>query len=133
MAFMDANALGLRETLEGFTGTEHYYKFLGGLVFTDGVKYLIEQANCFWLLTLIASYQRHCLKDKMLREMQFWTVRATAKGTAVVTCDRDKGDEAIRQDIQTTDFPLEEVRIWVELGSVDGVNPAYVAMLPSER
>jgi len=40
---------------------------------------------------------------------------------------------AITQDIAFTDFPLDEVELWVEMGSIDGVNPAYVAMLPSER
>ncbi len=42
--------------LAQFTGTEQYYKHLGGLVYTDGVKYLAEKAGSYWLLDIIASY-----------------------------------------------------------------------------
>lgn len=44
--------------LSPFTGTEHWYKhWLGGLLYTDGVKYVADQAGAYWLIDAIASYQ----------------------------------------------------------------------------
>jgi hypothetical protein len=124
----------LKAALEGFSGTEGYTRYLAGLLLTDGVKYLAENAACYWLLDIIASYQPKCKKDKDLREMQFWTLkRVPNTSKAVVTCDDGNDHVKITQRIEFTDFPLDEVKVWVELGSVDGVNPAYVAMLPGER
>lgn len=129
---MQANCL--KAVLEGFSGTEGYTRYLAGLLLTDGVRFLAENAECFWLLDIIASYQPKCKKDASLREMQFWTLKRnkTTSG-AVVTCDDGNGNVKITQRIEFTDFPMDEVRVWVELGSVDGYNPAYVAMLPNER
>ena len=42
----------LRNNLETFTGTEMFYKIpLLNTRFTDGIKYLADTANCFWLVT----------------------------------------------------------------------------------
>lgn len=125
--------------LAQFTGTEKWYKLSvlhGRLVCTDGVKWLAEAADAFWLIDVIASYQRTCAKDKKLRQMQFWTltVKKTRAGrtTGLVICERDTNDVAIRQRIKFTDFPLPEIKIWVEEGYV-GETPCLVAMLPNER
>ncbi len=65
--------------------------------------------------------------------MQFWRLSG-CEGRGTFSCMEDSGrPPAITQEIPFTDFPLGEVQLWVELGSVDGVNPVYVAMLPSER
>jgi hypothetical protein len=127
------NATELKADLAGFSGTEGYTKYLGGLMLTDGVRYLAENAGCFWLLDIIASYQSKCRKDADLREMQFWKLTVNADDSAVVTCEDGNGNVKITQKMEYTDFPLSEVKVWVELGSVDLVNPAYVAMLPGER
>ena len=52
---------------------------------------------------------------------------------AVVTCDRDAGNTAIKQRIPYTDCAVPEIKVWVELGSADGITPAYVALLPEEH
>lgn len=89
---------------------------------TDGVRWLCENAHSYWLLDVVASYQPQCKRDEMLRDMQFWTLKVT-NGTGIVTCDRDEGDTAITQEVNT-DFPLPEAKLWVENG---------VIMLPSEH
>ena len=115
----------LSSSLAQFCGTEGYYKFsmLSPLVMTDGVKYLADNAKCYWLLDIIASYQRKCSRDPMLCDMQFWTLRVK-NGKGFVICERDEGDVAISQAIPATDFPLPEIKIWVENG---------VVLLPSEH
>lgn len=106
---------------------------------TDGVRALAEKGGAFWLLDIIASYQQKCRRDPMLRDMQFW--KLSVKGSsAVVECERDEGDVAIRQEVGYTDFPIQgETKIWVEVsyqpssGNDSGMEKVYVAMLPSER
>lgn len=112
----------LEQGMRHFTGTESYHRVTFGLVATDGVKWLCENAECYWLLDAIASHQPDALKDPMLRDMQFWTL-TVRDNTATLVCERDSGDVAIRQRIAYTDFPLPEVRIWVQRG---------VAMIPNE-
>ena len=119
-----AEMTNLDSTLSMFTGTEGYHKFsiLSKLVLTDGVKYLCDKTGAYWLMDLIASYQQKCMKDEMLRDMQFWTLKVI-DGTGVVTCDRDTDDTAFTQKIPYTDFPLEEIKLYCQNG---------VVLLPSE-
>jgi len=141
--------------LDGFTGTEHYYQHSPKLVYTDGVKHLVQNADAYWLLDLIGSYQGIASHDDMLKDLQFWTLRPYPTDpaasprfknllamhlephpSAYALCERDSGNPAILQEIATTDFPfdtLPEAKIWVgptELGNGKIVNVAY---LPSEH
>jgi len=36
--------------LEQFIGTEHYYQNPFGIKYTDGIQYLAERAQAFWLI-----------------------------------------------------------------------------------
>jgi hypothetical protein len=111
--------------LQHFNGTEMYHKFsmLSQLVITDGVKYLSNEAKSYWLLDLIASYQRKCQKDPMLKDFQIWTIKAE-NNKATITCERDTNDIAFTQKIPYTDFPLRELKLYCENG---------VIYLPQER
>jgi hypothetical protein len=121
----------IEAALPHFTGTNQYYRYMGKLVLTDGVKFLAEEAGAFWLLDIIWSYQHKAVKDEMLQYMQFWNIKVDrAAQAAVVTCERDSDDVAYKQEVEFTDFPLAEARIWVELADDDGT---MVVMLPSER
>lgn len=138
--------------LAQFTGTEQYHRISpihSDLVVTDGVKYLCDAAGAYWLIDVIASWQRRARRDPALRDMQFWTLTVETRWThedfcpvkdadtpccgktlsrcGVVRCWRDEGDRAFSQRIPYTDFPLPEVKIWVQRGE-----SAYVAMLPGE-
>ena len=90
--------------LEQFTGTEKYYKHFGGVVYTDGIKYLAEQAGCYWLIDLVASYQPK-LKNA---GFQLWQIQVAPDNSAVVTCREDSDlPEIVKQAIPYTDFPLK--------------------------
>jgi len=129
------SATDLKSGMNGFTGTMEYHvwSILFGkrIVATDGAIWLAESAGAFWLLDAIASHQPRCLKDSMLRDMQFWTLKVNADKSAVLECERDSGDVAIRQGIPHTDFPLGEVKLWVERGETNA--PCMVILLPSEH
>jgi hypothetical protein len=40
--------------------------------------------------------------------------------------------ELVRQEIEYTDFPLEAVTLYLVYGSLDGVTPCWILMLPNE-
>lgn len=100
--------------LEQFTGTENYYKHFGGIVYTDGIKYLAEVGKCYWLIDLIVSYQ------PKLRDIPFqlWAIRVFDDKTARITCREDSDlPELIKRKIGFTSFPLE----YFECYCIDGV------------
>lgn len=117
-------ATELRSTLQTFIGTTEYYRHWSGMRFTDGVKFLANTANAYWLLDVIASSQPKALLDPALQEFQLWELHVRPDHSATVVCSRDSEDVAFRQEIEHTDFPLEYVRLYVEQG---------VILLPTEH
>lgn len=119
--------------LRQFYGSENWYRhWLGGLLYTDGVQYLAKNGAA-WLVDAIASHQTSKLKKGKLREFQIWTFESK-KSKGVLTCRADSNTKpVVTQNIEYTDFPEGTVEFYVELGSVDGVNEAYILMLTSER
>jgi hypothetical protein len=120
-----------------YTGTEKYYRhpLMRGkrgqsVYYTDGIHYL-ENNGAAWLVDLVMSYHIDSKLDKV--DFELWTLKVDdTKG--VVTCQEDTGSPVlIRQEIEYTDFPIKEFTMYVERGSVDGINPCKVFMLPSER
>jgi len=111
--------------LNQFSGTNHYYRHWAmRLVYTDGVKYVANDADAYWLLDAISSYQtRTFLKDPMLQEFQVWKLTVNANDTVTLVCERDTNDVVLSQEIAYTDFPLDEIKFYL----VEGV-----LMLPSE-
>lgn len=118
--------------LQQFTGTEQYHRWspiFKNYAMTDGVKYMCDKAGAYWLVDAIASYYAEVIKDPMLADMQFWTLKVDLnKNKAVLTCERDTDDVAITQKISYTDFPLPEIKLWVARG-----DEGYVIYLPSEH
>lgn len=149
--------------LDGFTGTENYYShsLIPSVVYTDGVKALAENADAYWLLDIIASNQAGCLKDPMLRQHQFWTLRKgpvnvhqhkhptlgeliaehrsqEEPAQAVLECARDSGNVAFNVNVPLTDFPFDafpnqEARIWVAPTALGPNRQVMVMYLPSEH
>lgn len=117
----------IEDGLKNFFGTEAYHRLYPNILITDGVKWLYVNAGCGWLLDIIWSYQSQCKKDPMLRCMQFWTLTVNDDKTATVICERDTGNLAIRQEITFTDFPLKEMKLWVQESG-----GSYIVLLPSE-
>lgn len=116
--------LNLEAKLAHFTSTDDYYQhWLGKLIYTDGVKFLAEKAGVYWLLDSIALYQPQVLVDSMLQEFQIWRLKVDDY-SGVLTCERDTDDIFLTENIPYTDFPLKEIKLYLENG---------VLCLPSER
>ena len=115
--------------LSNFYGTEHWYRhWTGLLVYTDGIHYLVEHGAA-WLVDAVASYQTEPKLNKgMLADFQIWELKVK-DSKAVLTCRADSGKKpVVTQEIEYTDFPLSEIKLYVENGG-----DAKVLMLPSER
>jgi hypothetical protein len=118
----DAKELSLN--LEQFIGTEQWWKhWLPGLVYTDGVKYLAEQAGAHWLIDVVASYRRK-------EPFQIWELKVcpspengTSRAATVTMIEDTDQPELVRQEIPYTDFPLDYIKLYL----IDGV-----LLLPSE-
>ena len=127
-------AAEINEGLNQFTGTEHYHRYsplFPKMLLSDGVLWLCENADCLWLADAVASHQPKAMKDASLRDMQFWTLKVHGESnkSATLTCERDTDDVAITQEIEYTDFPLPEIKLYVGPATEDGEMLCY---LPSE-
>jgi hypothetical protein len=110
--------------LQQFTGTEYYYqhKAFGSakLLLTDGTCFLREQANCYWLFDLICSYQYKLHNETF----QCWKLKREKTDGWLITATDGNDKQLVTQKIPYSDFPIEEVMLFL----ADGV-----VMLPSEN
>lgn len=101
------------ESLTGFIGTEVWYRHpqVPWVTFTEGVKYVADAGEAYWLVDEIATAQM----DPAMRRNRFqhWCLKLNAKGNgAVLTCD-DGNDNIIRtKELTFTDFPLPEIHFY---------------------
>ena len=128
------NAKALKKGLEQFTGTTRYFYHSFGLQYTDGIHYLSKKAKCDWLINVIALHQPQLIENPMLEAFQLWILTVgnghefiKPQGAMVLTCWEDEpkaGDTPIIcQEFELTNFPLPEVRLYVQKS---------LLMLPSE-
>ena len=110
------------------TGTEGYHRFsilFRKTVLTDGVMQLCKDAECFWLMDIIGSYQHKLLPKE---DFQVWTHTVNSgaiSGVVVATDGNDK--ELVRQELEYTSFPLDEIKLFVQYNG-----ELQVIMLPNE-
>ena len=113
--------------LAQFTGGENYHRHLG-MQYTDGIQFLAQNADCYWLLDCITSYQPALCQNPRLFDFQLWELKVSdhsSFSSAVLTCtDGDNELPVITQQIQSTDFLLPQIQLYVERG---------VVLLPSEH
>ena len=117
----------IKRALREFRCTEKYHKHLfpgkSPILLTDGCNFVRNECKAWWLFDAILSYQ--C--EKILRDVNFqvWHFRQLKKDLSwELTCREDSDKKPIiTQKIEFSDFPLEEIKIWV----ID-----KVALLPSE-
>lgn len=120
------------EDLEQFSGTMKYYRsslFAKDIVHTDGVQFIAERGAA-WMIDVIASWQIH---PKVKAEpFQVWEFHVPEDGTCRIICTDGNGHVVESQIVPYTDLPFS-LTLWLEMGSIDLVNPMWVIMLPGER
>jgi hypothetical protein len=98
--------------LSQFTGTEHWYRhpLVRGVTYTDGVKYVADEAGAHWLLDIIAT-QQHERKIK-IEPFQVWRL-AIKEGKGSITVDNGEGKALYHQTLDYTTFPEPGITLWV--------------------
>lgn len=114
----------LENQLRNFTGTDLYYRIARRVLLTQGAKYLADQGACYWLFDLIIS---HIIQINFDCE-DFVSIQLCRTGRgAVVKFDDGDGNFLSDQNIEYTDFPLNEVTLYA-----CRTNQLWVILLPNE-
>ena len=126
MSKMQANEI--KERLQYFNGTEMFYQIpLLRTRFTDGLKYLSEAAECFWLIT-----DTSVIAKSLMNRSEFITIdfkrlskeiQETSGYEAEIIYSDGNGRTLEKSSYRITDFPLDDLRLFF-------VNDTL--MLPSE-
>jgi len=109
-----------RTDLLQFTGgTAHYYRhgLNRNITFTDGAKYVADEAGAYWLLDLIAVSQG---RDRRLdrQPFQVWTLAVLPDNSATLTVEDGNYNVLLKQRIAYTDFPECGVKLWYSGGVI---------------
>ena len=112
-----------KEDLLPFIGSEVFYRHWAKLViYTEGVKFLADKAHAYWLIDHIAIHQMvPKIHDLEFQNWKLVVDLLTHRGT--ITVDDGNGNIAEIEDINWTDFPLEEITLFYT---------GRTLMLPSE-
>jgi hypothetical protein len=113
----------LQTALNQFTGTAQYWRVARQFVITDGVKYLAETLQCFWLIDAAISHLLEIGTDDWF----VLIITDVQGGKATMIYEDGNGQEYARQEIGYTDLPLSTVRLYAVWDS-----ERWVIMLPSE-
>lgn len=136
---MAQTAEQLQSALTQFHGTDTWYRHgvNRNLLYTDGVQYLAEEADAYWLIDEIAL--RNQFTPQLRREpFQAWslTLNKTGNGAKLV-CNDGNGRIVQRARIPFTDFPLQSITLWCEQSGIEqddgSIKLQWVLMLPGER
>ena len=122
---LDADAI--RQSLAHCTGTTKWYRYTNDILLTDGSKELADSAKAYWLLDIIASYQGSKKLEK-IGWFQTWNLSQNGATSWCITCDNGNGKVFVKQEIEHSDFPLEE---GVKLYCIEDESNKVV-LLPSE-
>ena len=121
---MKQSAAELLGNLNQFTGTERYFRLLPTFVVTDGLMYLMEEADCYWLVQL---YGLH-LVSVDAGDNPFTVLKFKREGAGgMVKIEDGNGVVLAWQGLDYTDFPFDQYSLYA---CWDGEN--WVGMLTSE-
>lgn len=116
---MDLNKIDL----SCFTGTQTVFRHsvMRNVLYSEGAQHVAEHGGAYWLLDKIACSQ---LVRKLRSEpFQAWKLTVT-DSVGILICTDGNDNVLLSEHITFTDFPLDEVELWVE---------GNVILLPSEH
>ena len=97
------------------------------ILFTEGIRALVEAADCLWLIHAVINHQRNmCLDTCQVWKISSRTFGVAARGYNAVLVDGIPADEELAVDdyFQHNVFPSLTVSLWLINGLI---------MLPSEH
>src|SRR3954465_814747 len=110
--------------LAQFTGSTAFYRhgLAPNVVFTDGAKYVADEAGAYWLIDEIALAQ-HYASAVAGEEFQVWDLTVADDESALLTCGDGNDHVVLSKQIPWTDFPAPGIRLFACNGTI---------MLPGE-
>jgi len=101
--------------LDGFTGTLQYHRStFGKLNLTDGINFLRNETNCYWLIDIVESVQ-HLKEIQMYKDFLVWRIEVTENKSWNVTVKTDTDEPVLYEQSGTyTDFPFKEFEFYQE-------------------
>jgi hypothetical protein len=113
-----------KSDLGQFTGSESWYRhgINRAVLFTEGAKYVADQAGAYWLLDEIAIIQPHDA-SVAAEEFQVWKLAVNTDQTGTLTCDDGNDNVVYTKPLEYTDFPQDGVTLYFTNNTI---------LLPSE-
>ncbi len=113
-----------------FTGSDTAFKhWISPLRYTEGVRYLAEETESYWLIDTIA----FVIFPRLLKENKDWfysiEFSVNRNGSAVMSVSDGNGNMYLKHSIKWTDFPYIEKPVKFFLCESEVY---YCLMLPSE-
>lgn len=113
----------LLDGLKQFYGSDtvYYMPLFSKYKYTEGVRYLAQNAGAYWLLEHIFSNQHEAAIEGL--QFQVWKITVSDDNSAVIRVEDGDLKHIKSFDVPFTDFPLEECSLWFIGGTL---------LLPSE-
>ena len=101
------------DLLRQFTGSEHWYRHALNrkVLFTDGAKFVADEAGAYWLLDEIALAQLS-VPEVAAEEFQVWKLAVNADLTATLACEDGNDHPVYAKALEFTDFPQPGIVLW---------------------
>lgn len=108
------NAAQLNSELRNFSGTETWFRhgLFRKYLYTEGIQFLAEKAECYWLLDKIFALQDDQPSVKA-EEFQTWDLIVYQDKTAQLKCGNGNGHVVYSEIISFTTFPLSKIRFYM--------------------
>ena len=113
------------EDLKQFTGSETWYRhsLFRKFLYTDGVQYVAEVGEAYWLIDKIFSCHA-CVAKLEGEEFCVWDLTLNKDGQgATLICTDGNENKLYAEKILFTDFPLKTLRLFLQNNTL---------LLPSE-
>ena len=125
---MNMQSKQIQEHLQRFCGSETVYTIpMFKTRYTEGVKYLAEAANCYWLVTDAAVITKRIKPKSSFLVIYFKRfseeLQERLQKEAQITYADGNGTILYQQDYELPDLPLDELRLFFVQDTL---------MLPSE-
>ncbi|OIN57169.1 hypothetical protein BLX24_21615 [Arsenicibacter rosenii] len=103
----------LTKELRRFTGTVTWFRHIlfPKYLYTEGVRFLAEEAEAYWLIEMIFAFQT----KPVIRNagyFQAWDLIVHDNKTATLTCENGNCDLVFTHHLTFTDFPLPKVKMF---------------------
>lgn len=107
-------AAALTAELKYFTGSENWYRhtLFQQFLYTDGIKFLASNAECYWLVDKIFALQYGQPSVKKLN-FQTWFLTVSSDQTAILKCEDGNFNPVYSEKIIYTDFPLPQIKLFL--------------------